>query len=214
MGLGAEYARQIAARGLNLVLVAWPADGLAEVARALEKRYGIETRCIVIDLADRAGTLSLAETTKDLEIGLVVYNAAQSRVGPFLQPSLSAFHGTALVATYAATKAFNLNLGESLWEEFRPSGVDVLAVCPGATRTPGWEQSHAHIRGSLAPPVMAPAPVVSEALDGLGRRPVVITGRANRLSGFLLNRLLSRRSAVKLLARSMRRMYPDFGKPS
>jgi short-subunit dehydrogenase len=253
MGLGAEYARQIAARGLNLVLVAWPADGLAEVARALEKRYGIETRCIVIDLADRAGTLSLAETTKDLEIGLVVYNAAQSRVGPFLQQdlegklrsvdvncagplilahtfagpmvqrgrggiilmsSLSAFHGTALVATYAATKAFNLNLGESLWEEFRPSGVDVLAVCPGATRTPGWEQSHAHIRGSLAPPVMAPAPVVSEALDGLGRRPVVITGRANRLSGFLLNRLLSRRSAVKLLARSMRRMYPDFGKPS
>jgi hypothetical protein len=57
-------------------------------------------------------------------------------------------------------------------------------------------------------PLMEPTAVVSEALDALGKRPVVITGRANRLSGFLLNRLMSRRSAVRLLARSMRRMYP------
>ena len=121
--------------------------------------------------------------------------------------SLSAFHGTALVATYAATKAFNLTLGESLWEELRPSGVDVLVVCPGATRTPGWEQSHAHIGGALAPPLMEPAPVVSEALEALGKRPVAIAGRANRLVGFLLNRLMSRRAAVEILARSMRRMY-------
>jgi short-subunit dehydrogenase len=246
MGLGAEYARQIAARGLNVVLVAWPADGLEEVARGLERRYAIETRCIVLDLADRAGTLRLAETTQNLEIGLVVYNAAFSAIGPFLQQdlegkirgvdvncagplilahafagpmvrrgrggiilmsSLSAFHGTPLVASYAATKAFNLTLGEALWEELRPSGVDVLVVCPGATRTPGWEQSRAQRRGFLAPPLMEPAPVVSEALEALGRRPVVIAGRANRLFGFFLNRLMSRRGAVALLARSMRRLY-------
>jgi short-subunit dehydrogenase len=248
MGLGAEYARQLAARGLNLVLVAWPADGLEELARALESRHGIETRCIVLDLADRAGTLGLAKATEDLEIGLVVYNAAQSRVAGFLQQdlegklrsvdvncggpvilahafagrmtrrgrggiilmsSLSAFHGTALAATYAATKAFNLMLGESLWEELRGSGVDVLVVCPGATRTPGWEQSGAQIRGSLSTPVMDPAPVVSEALEALGRRPLVIAGRANRLLGLLLNRLVPRRSAVELLGRSMRRIYPS-----
>jgi short-subunit dehydrogenase len=253
MGLGAEYARQIAARGLNLVLVAWPADGLEEVARELENRYGVETRCIVLDLADRTATLGLAETTEDLEIGLVVYNAAFSLVGAFqqqdlqeklrsvdvncsgplilahafagpmiqrgrggiiLMSSLSAFHGTTLVAAYAATKAFNLTLGESLWAEFRPSGVDVLVVCPGATRTPGWEQSRARAQGLLSPPVMEPAPVVSEALEALGRRPLVIAGRANRVSGFLLNRLLSRRGAAALLARSMRRIYPHFEKPS
>ena len=109
---------------------------------------------------------------------------------------------------YAATKAFNLMLGEALWEELRGSGVDVLVVCPGATRTPGWEQSHAHIQVSLSAPVMMSAPVVSEALQALGRRPLLIAGRANRLSGLLLNRLMPRRSAVALLARSMRRMYP------
>jgi len=252
MGLGAEYARQIAARGLNLVLVAWPADGLRELAEDLERRYGIETRCVVLDLADRRGTESLAEATENLEIGLVVYNAAASRVGPFLgqdlagklrsvdvncagplilahafsapmvqrgrggiilMSSLSAFHGTALVATYAASKAFNLILGESLWEELRGVGIDVLAVCPGATRTPGWEQSRARIRGFLTAPVMEPTPVVSEALEALGSRPLVITGRANRLFGFLLNRLISRRGAVAFLARSMRRIYPHFAKP-
>jgi short-subunit dehydrogenase len=246
MGLGAEYARQIAARGLNLVLVAWPSDGLENLARELESRHGIETRCIALDLAEREGSLSLAEATKGLEIGLLVYNAAAARVGPFLQQeiegqlrtvdvncagplilsrifsgpmvrrgrggiilmsSLSAFHGTALVATYAATKAFNLILGEALWEELRGSGVDVLVVCPGATRTPGWEQSHPQLEGSLSAPVMEPAPVVSQALEALGRRPVVIAGRANRLFGFLLNRLIPRRSAIELLARSMRRMY-------
>jgi short-subunit dehydrogenase len=246
MGLGAEYARQIAARGLNLVLVAWPADGLEEIGRELEKRHGIETRCIVVDLADRAAARSLAQAIEDLEVGLVVYNAAFSSVGAFqqqeleeklrcvdvncagpvvlahafagpmvgrgrggiiLMSSLSAFHGTALVATYAGTKAFNLTLGESLWAEFRPSGVDVLVVCPGATRTPGWERSQARAQGFLAPPIMEPAAVVSEALEALGRRPLVITGRGNRMLAFLLNRMVSRRGAVELLARSMRRLY-------
>jgi short-subunit dehydrogenase len=248
MGLGAEYARQIAARGLNLVLVAWPAQGLEELGRDLERRYGIETRCVVLDLADRAATRRLAESAGDLEIGLVVYNAASARVGSFLRgdleedlrsvdvncagpvilvhtlagpmvrrgrggivlmSSLSAFHGTALVATYAATKAFNLMLGEALWEELRGNGVDVLVVCPGATRTPGWEQSRARTGGRLSAPVMEPSPVVSHALDALGRRPFAVTGRTNRLVGFLLNRLLPRRAATRLLARSMRRMYPE-----
>jgi short-subunit dehydrogenase len=131
----------------------------------------------------------------------------RGRGGIILMSSLSAFHGTTLVAAYAATKAFNLTLGESLWAEFRPSGVDVLVVCPGATRTPGWEQSRPKIEGFLAPPVMEPDAVVSEALEALGRRPLVIAGRANRRLGFFLNRVLSRRSAVELIARSMRRLY-------
>jgi short-subunit dehydrogenase len=133
----------------------------------------------------------------------------RGRGGIVLMSSLSAFHGTALVATYAGTKAFNLTLGESLWAELRSDGVDVLVVCPGATRTPGWEQSQARAQGILAPRIMEPAAVVSEALQALGRRPVVISGRGNRLIGFLLNRIMSRRGSVELLARSMRRMYRD-----
>jgi hypothetical protein len=54
---------------------------------------------------------------------------------------------------------------------------------------------------------MEPTEVVREALEALGRRPVVIPGRANRLLGFVLDRFVSRRGAVELLARSMHRMY-------
>ena len=67
--------------------------------------------------------------------------AQRGRGGIILMSSLSAFHGTALVASYAASKAFNLMLGEALWEELRGSGVDFLVVCPGATRTPGWSEA-------------------------------------------------------------------------
>jgi short-subunit dehydrogenase len=45
--------------------------------------------------------------------------------------SLTAFHGSPFIATYGATKAFNLVLGEGLWFELRARGVDVLACAAG-----------------------------------------------------------------------------------
>lgn len=51
--------------------------------------------------------------------------------------SASAVNGTAFVANYAGTKAYNLILGESLWYELRSQGVDVVGFMPGPTRTPG-----------------------------------------------------------------------------
>ena len=51
--------------------------------------------------------------------------------------SLAAETGTAKVALYSATKAFDLVLAEGLWYELRDRGVDVVAIRPGSTRTPG-----------------------------------------------------------------------------
>ena len=39
------------------------------------------------------------------------------------------------MATYAATKAFVLSFSESLWEENRDHGIEVMALCPGVTET-------------------------------------------------------------------------------
>ena len=44
--------------------------------------------------------------------------------------------GTADVAVYSATKAYLKTLAEALWFELRPSGVDVLYLVLGVTRTP------------------------------------------------------------------------------
>ncbi len=49
--------------------------------------------------------------------------------------SAAAWQPVPFMATYAATKAFELHLVEALGEELRGTGVRALAVCPGPTRT-------------------------------------------------------------------------------
>src|SRR5262249_23925277 len=66
---------------------------------------------------------------------------ARRRGGIILMSSMSGNFGSAQLAVYAATKAFDLVLADALWAELREGGVDVLAVQPGSTRTPGWQSS-------------------------------------------------------------------------
>jgi short-subunit dehydrogenase len=83
-GLGAEYAKQIAARGVNVVIVARHADELAVLGQSIEQAYGVEVRTLVLDLAQAENVTTLIQQTADLEIGLLVYNAAFSAVGGFI----------------------------------------------------------------------------------------------------------------------------------
>lgn len=246
-GLGAEFARQLAGRGLNLVLVDRQPDPLRDVARELEQATGAQVRTVVTDLAQRDFLPRLEQTTADLEVGLLISCAAVSPLGPLLDldleaqlaalrsnceaplslahaygqamrrrrrggillvSSLSALQGTPLVATYAATKAFNLVLAESLWAELREHDVHVLAVLPGPTATPGYWASAPQTDGLAARLVMSSGDVVTDALDALGGSPTRVSGPWNRLSAFVLGRLLPRRLAVSFIAGQMRKLYP------
>lgn len=131
----------------------------------------------------------------------------RGRGGLLLMSSLAALQGTPRVASYAATKAFDLVLAESLWHELRRDGVDVLAACAGATRTPGYEKTKPKHAGVLSPPIMEPEDVAKEALDALGSGPSYVVGRSNRMVVSLLSRVLGRRRAVETLGRSMDEQY-------
>lgn len=133
--------------------------------------------------------------------------AARGRGGIVLLSSLAGTCGAALMGTYAATKAFNHVLAEALWAELAARGVDVLALRPGATRTPGWLRSRP-APGAVPLPVLEPQEVVDAALAALGRGPSIIPGRWNRLAGLALARLLPRRVAVAMLSDAARRLYP------
>jgi short-subunit dehydrogenase len=94
--------------------------------------------------------------------------------------STAGFQPVPFMATYAATKAFVLSFSEALWEENRPHGVKVMALCPGVTDTNFFEASRMQ-----RPPArisQTAADVVDTALRGLARgKSSVISGWTNFL---------------------------------
>ncbi|MFW5925553.1 MAG: SDR family NAD(P)-dependent oxidoreductase [Myxococcota bacterium] len=246
-GLGAAFAERLAAEGLHLVLLARRPEKLEPLGEGLRQRHGVEVRPVPMDLSRPDLADAVAEVTRELEVGLLVYNAAFSVIGPFLErgldehlrvvdvnvrgpialghrlgapmaargrggmvlmTSMSGYQGSALITTYAASKAFNLVLGEGLWDELRGRGVDVVACAAGATRTPNYEASAPRKTSPLAT-LMEPEAVVDEALAALGRRPSVVPGLGNRLASFFMQRLLPRRTAIRTIGRATRDMYGD-----
>ena len=84
-GIGKEFAQQIAASGINIVLVARREDLLKEVGVEFSKRYGVEHRVVVLDVSREDFIGRLASATNDLDIGLVVSNAGTGNPGEFLK---------------------------------------------------------------------------------------------------------------------------------
>ncbi len=87
-GLGAAYAGELASRGLNLILVARRSELLQALASQLSKRYNVQIKTIVVDLSALDAAEQILRDTNDLEVGLLIYNAAFSAIGPFLERSL------------------------------------------------------------------------------------------------------------------------------
>jgi len=84
-GIGTEFARQIAAAGINVVLVARRETSLIEVGRGIAKDFKVQHRVIVMDVSQEGFIPKLAALTKDLDIGLVVSNAGTGNPGAFLK---------------------------------------------------------------------------------------------------------------------------------
>lgn len=126
--------------------------------------------------------------------------------GVLLMSSLAGLIGMQLVAPYAATKAFTWNLAESLYSELKSYDIEVMACIAGATSTPAYLATHPHY-GLIKPNVMKPGKVAEEALNVLGRKTLFIPGFRNRLSYFVLTRLLPRKIAAAIANLTMKKMY-------
>jgi short-subunit dehydrogenase len=238
-GVGAAFARAMASRGMNVVLVARRLPVLEASADDIRARHGVEVRTVPLDLSAPGALSELAGATSDLEVGLFVYNAggddrsaafldkdldthlelvqrnctsvleaayrfgapmvARGRGAMVLVTSGAAWAGGASLAAYGATKAFDLILAESLWAEWRASGVDVLGLVLGPTDTPSLRRV-LDAKGGSYGALADPGDVAEEALDHLADGPTWICGSSNPVGGSPLG-ALSRREAVLAMSR-------------
>jgi short-subunit dehydrogenase len=76
-GIGAEFARQFAARGHDLVVVARSADRLEDLAARMRKAHGVDVTVLAMDLSlpTAAGDLWQRTNSLGLEIDVLVNNA-------------------------------------------------------------------------------------------------------------------------------------------
>ena len=245
-GMGAAFARALAAQGMNLIIVARRKKNLEALAEELIQKHHIEVETFSCDLSLPDATEQIKLLTTGRLINFMVYNAALSYIGPFqdnpvtehlriaavnmltpiglihhfgnqmlkqgrggivLMSSLAGFQGSGFLATYAATKAFNRILAESLWYEWKSKGVDVIACCAGATATPNYIRSMPGKTSFAAPQPQKPEAVVKECMRKLGKVPSFTSGSGNKLAAFLMQHIFSRKKAINIMGNSTRKMY-------
>lgn len=246
-GLGKDFARELAGRGLHLFLTDKQDKKLADTARTLQDEFSVQVRHLAGDLSQPDCLRTLCAAAQEIEIGLLVNNAATSiirafhdapledhlhivdvnvrapltlahcigksmrtrrRGGIIFISSASAIAGTAYVGSYAGSKAYGWILAEALWAELAPYGVDVLSVVAGDMDTPAWRAITPRPDDPVWPPVMPPQAAAREALSYLGKRPVcIVPGWQNRLVFFLMQRLMPRTMAIRMLEKAMRQRY-------
>ena len=117
--------------------------------------------------------------------------------------STAAFQGVPYIATYAATKAFDLLFAEGLAEEVRPFGIRVCALCPGSTESEFHEVA-GHRQLSSVETRESAEKVARTGLRALAAgKSYVISGRRNYLAA-QSERLVPRRLVTKIAAKMFR----------
>lgn len=250
-GLGECFARELAARGMDLLLVARRGERLERLAADLRRERRVQAVPVVADLGGEAGLAATIAAGRGCELGLLVNNAGFGWSGPFLEQgdariramlrlnceaparlarallpdmvqrrrgamivvaSVAGFMPTPWISLYGATKGFDLLWGEALAVELRGSGVDVLALAPGHTRTEFHQVAgltDAVVGGSAAPEA-----VVRDALAALGCRATRVPGVLNRLMAWsprTVTRRFAARCSGALLGRRLRQTGKENG---
>src|SRR5215468_1081882 len=101
-GLGAEFARQLAARGSDLMLVARSADRLAALADELRVRHRVTVTTLPADLRLSDEVSRVAAATAATEVGVLVNNAGFGTYGTFADLDAGREHAEMMVNAVAA----------------------------------------------------------------------------------------------------------------
>ena len=141
-------------------------------------------------------------TPMQLAHGFIPRLQQRQRGGIIFTSSVEGLIGCPYSTAYAATKALVKSLGEGLWAELQPAGIDVLTLCPGATDTEAPRLQG--IDPATLQNVMSPDEVAKLALENIQNGPTYIPSAHYRASfDYLLS--LPRRDALLAMAKSMKK---------
>jgi len=242
-GTGASFARQLAAKGLDLILIARREAPLAALAADIRARHRVQCVTAAIDLANEDAVARMAQVAGERPVGLLILNAGadpngsafldgeiaawdalvmrnvitvmrachhfargmreRGRGGIVLCGSGACYGGLPGVAVYGGTKAFDLVLGEALWAELRPHGVDVLNLVMGRTDTPAHRELMAR-KGIPFPADCASADEVAAlGLERLAQGPVLNWGLEDAEAGYAGTSAAQRRRRIEAISAAM-----------
>lgn len=125
VGLGAEFARQIAAANINVVLVDIDKENLALCAATIREQFSVEVFCIEADLAAENFIELIVAQLDGREIGLLVNNAGIPHLGEFL-PQDSGFLLKQLNVNMRAVMLLSHHFGGAMVNRAR-GGVIILS---------------------------------------------------------------------------------------
>lgn len=86
-GIGREFARQLAANGINVVLIARRTELLDQLGAELKGSYGVDFRVVTADLSKLESLAVVRDATNDLDVGLFVGSAGTGSPAAFLDES-------------------------------------------------------------------------------------------------------------------------------
>ena len=129
-GLGEAWTLSLAKRGLNLVMIDIQKEKMESLANKINATYGIKTSTLHLDLSDEDAADKIMEHCHDLDCGLLIYNAAYSRVKPFMQnreKDLRLYTGINIYSQLKLVNAFSARL----IEENKPGGIILMSSLAG-----------------------------------------------------------------------------------
>ena len=105
-GIGVEFARVLAARGVDLIVTARRVDRLEQLRRELESGHGVRVAVIGQDLADPDAVERLVVGVQELglDVSILVNNAGLGYYGPVVEQDPDDVHAMLQVNVLALTR--------------------------------------------------------------------------------------------------------------
>lgn len=87
-GIGAAFSQEIARQGVHVIMLARNLAPLEATAHAIRQQYNVQVRTHSLDLATPDLAEQFQAIIQDVEVGLLISNAAASEIMPYVQSSL------------------------------------------------------------------------------------------------------------------------------